>query len=159
MAKSPTQPHQRNTSSTSSHGQRLRGSETILLVEDEQCLRTLASVFLGRQGYRVLEASLPNEAIAISEKHDGDIQLLLTDVTLPGMDGRALAQHILKQRPKTKVLYVSGYPKEILQQLNSPTPEISFMEKPFTLEALGEKIRELLDSAGGSTDAEMRAAG
>jgi CheY-like chemotaxis protein len=159
MVNSPTQSHQHNRASTSNNSQLRRACwETILLVEDEQCLRTLASIFLSRQGYRVLEASHPDEAIAISESHDGDIQLLLTDVTLPGIDGRALAQQIQKQRPEIKVLYVSGYPEEILQQLDSPTSDLPFLEKPFTLERLANKIRELLDSAGHATSVEMRAA-
>ena len=159
MVNSPTQPYRHNTSSTSSDSQlRPLCWETILLVEDEQCLRTLASVFLSRQGYKVLEASRPDEAITISKNHDGDIQLLLTDVTLPGIDGRALAQQIQKQRAEIKVLYVSGYPEEILQQLDSATPDLPFLEKPFTLDGLANKIRELLDSAGRGTSAAMRAA-
>ena len=133
--------------------------QTILLVEDEQSLRTLASVFLRRKGYRVLEASLPEQAIAISNSHEAEIQLLLTDVTLPGMNGRALAEDIQKKRTKIKVLYVSGYPEEILQQADSPTLDNCFLEKPFTLEALAKKIRDLLDSAEDSAGAEMRVAG
>jgi DNA-binding NtrC family response regulator len=133
--------------------------QTILLVEDEQCLRALSAVFLRRQGYQVLEASLPGEAISIAQKHDGEIQLLLTDVTLPGMDGHLLAQQIQVLRPNIKVLYVSGYPQESLQAFENPPADFSFMEKPFALQALGMKIREMLNLSENSPAAEMLAAG
>ncbi|MCU1311336.1 MAG: multi-sensor hybrid histidine kinase [Candidatus Angelobacter sp.] len=124
----------------------LRGSETILLVEDQQGLRTLAKEFLGRQGYKVLEAARPSEAMAISDTYAGTIHLLLTDVIMPGMNGRALAKKLRPQRKDMKVLYVSGFTQEVLERSDVSEPELSFMEKPFTLEALAKKVREVLDS-------------
>jgi CheY-like chemotaxis protein len=133
----------------------LRGWETILLVEDQHGLRTLAKEFLGRQGYRVLEAARPSEAMAIAEAFSGKIHLLLTDVIMPGMNGRALAQRLRALRKDMKVLYVSGFTQEVLQQPNAGDPELSFMEKPFTLEALARKVREVLDSESHSSAARL----
>jgi two-component system cell cycle sensor histidine kinase/response regulator CckA len=131
-----------------------RGSETILLVEDQEGLRILAKEFLGRQGYNVIEAARPSEAIAISEKHRGEIQLLLTDVIMPGMNGRALAKRLRAKRKKMRVLYVSGFTQEVLEGEGA-----SFLEKPFTLETLALKVREVLDSSPYPSAAGLLATG
>ena len=121
-----------------------RGSETILLVEDEEALRTLARNCLESQGYCVLEAADGNAAIATVEKHSGPIQLLLTDVIMPGMNGRHLADRLTELRPAIKVLYLSGYASDLIAQYGVLDPEILLLEKPFTLRALLIKVQEAL---------------
>jgi CheY-like chemotaxis protein len=121
-----------------------RGSETILLVEDEEALRTLARNCLESQGYCVLEAADGNAAIATAEKHSGPIQLLLTDVIMPGMNGRHLADRLTELRPAIKVLYLSGYASDLIAQYGVLDPEILLLEKPFTLRALLIKVQEAL---------------
>jgi PAS domain S-box-containing protein len=121
-----------------------RGSETILLVEDEEALRTLARNCLENQGYCVLEAADGNAAIATAEKHSGPIQLLLTDVIMPGMNGRDLADRLTELRPTIKVLYLSGYASDLIAQYGVLDPQILLLEKPFTLRALLIKVQEAL---------------
>jgi PAS domain S-box-containing protein len=136
-----------------------RGSETILLVEDQEGLRVLAKEFLSRQGYNVLEAARPSEAIAIAESYSEEIPLLLTDVIMPGMNGRALAKRLRAVRKKMRVLYVSGFTQEVLEGETMSDPELFFLEKPFTLEMLARKVREVLDSDPHSNATSLLAAG
>jgi PAS domain S-box-containing protein len=131
-----------------------RGSETILLVEDEEALRTLARNCLESQGYCVLEAADGNTAIATAEKHCGPIELLLTDVIMPGMNGRHLADRLTELRPAIKVLYLSGYASDLIAQYGVLDPEIQLLEKPFTLRALLVKVQQAL-----GTSAQAQAAG
>jgi two-component system, cell cycle sensor histidine kinase and response regulator CckA len=121
------------------------GTETVLLVEDENEVRHLAHEVLGVLGYTVLEAASPGEAILIAERHVGLIGLLLTDVVMPGMSGRALASRILAERPETKVLFMSGYTDDAIVRHGVLEPGTSFLEKPFTVEALAVKVRKELD--------------
>jgi CheY-like chemotaxis protein len=123
-----------------------KGSEAILLVEDEEAVRELASVVLAAQGYRVIEAENPAHAEELSAKHSSEIQLLLTDVVMPGMSGRELARRITARSPKLRVLYMSGYTDNVIATGGVLEPGVSFLQKPFTPRALTVKVREVLDT-------------
>ncbi|MGA2415071.1 MAG: ATP-binding protein [Candidatus Sulfotelmatobacter sp.] len=122
------------------------GTETIVLAEDETNLRYLARQFLEKQGYRVLEAADGAAAIQIAVAHEGVIHLLLTDVIMPGMNGRELAQRISEIRPNTKVLYMSGYTENVIGHNGTLDAGVRLLQKPFTLRDLKSKVREVLDS-------------
>jgi PAS domain S-box-containing protein len=119
------------------------GSETILVVEDEDAVRSLARRALERSGYHVLDASDGGEAMRISEDHEGTIHLLLTDLTLCKLNGRELAQRAAALRPGMKVLYTSGYADEMAASDNAARPP-AFLQKPFTPEQLTTRVREVL---------------
>ena len=123
----------------------LDGSETILLVEDEPSLRELGREFLEQNGYLVLEAKNPAEAIQVAEQHIGTIHLLLTDVVMPGMNGRQLAEHLSASRPYMKVIYMSGYTDDAIVNLGVLENGINFLGKPFAREALLRKVRDVLE--------------
>jgi CheY-like chemotaxis protein len=120
----------------------LRGSETIFLVEDQTELRTLTHRFLQGLGYNVLVAGLSGEAIQIAQQFTGKIDLLLTDVVMPGMNGRALARQLRPLYTNMRVLYVSGFADQTLEQSVLDTND-SFLAKPYLLRELAAKIREL----------------
>ncbi len=120
--------------------------ETILLVEDEKSLRVTCGVFMESLGYRVIIAETPGEALTITAQHPGDIDLLLTDVIMPGMDGRQLADRICVAMPRVKVLFMSGYTADVITRRGVLDKGIHFMAKPFTLIDLARKVRELLDA-------------
>jgi PAS domain S-box-containing protein len=122
------------------------GTETILLVEDETNLRYLARQFLEKQGYRVIEAADGAVAMQIAVAHEGVIHLLLTDVIMPGMNGRELAQRISEIRPNVKVLYMSGYTENVIGRDGTLDAGVRLLQKPFTLRDLKSKVRETLDS-------------
>jgi PAS domain S-box-containing protein len=122
------------------------GTETILLVEDETNLRYLARQFLEKQGYRVIEAADGAIAMQIAVAHEGMIHLLLTDVIMPGMNGRELAQRVSEIRPNTKVLYMSGYTENVIGHNGTLDAGVRLLQKPFTLSSLKSKVREVLDS-------------
>ena len=122
------------------------GTETILLAEDEANLRYLARQFLEKQGYQVIEAADGAVAMQIAVAHEGVIHLLLTDVIMPGMNGRELAQRISEIRPQTKVLYMSGYTENVIGHDGTLDAGVSLLQKPFTLRDLKSKVREVLDS-------------
>jgi len=120
------------------------GWETILLIEDEDTVRHLASHVLRMHGYRVLEARHAGEALKIAEGHDDAIHLMLTDVVMPKMNGRQLAESLAPLRPGMKVIYMSGYNDDII--LNAGlAPHIAFLQKPFPPDLLVEKVRRVLD--------------
>jgi len=119
---------------------------TILLVEDESSLRRLARQYLENQGYTVLEASDGAAAIEVSNAHSGPIHLLLTDVIMPGMNGRELAHRLSALRPETKVLYMSGYTENAIVHSGTLEEGITLLQKPFTLPTLKAKVREKLFS-------------
>jgi signal transduction histidine kinase/DNA-binding NarL/FixJ family response regulator len=123
-----------------------RGQETILLVEDEVNLRRLARQYLGTQGYKILEAEDGAAALQIASGHEGAIDLLLTDVIMPGMNGRELARHIAAERPDIRVLYMSGYAENAVGEDGTLDAGINLLQKPFSLPALKDKVREVLDS-------------
>jgi PAS domain S-box-containing protein len=120
--------------------------ETILLVEDEANLRRLTQQYLNTQGFRVFQAAEASSALQIFNTHEGTIHLLLTDVIMPGMNGRELAQRIRALRPETKVLYISGYTENVIGHNGTLEPGVNLLQKPFTLPALKAKVREVLDS-------------
>jgi len=123
----------------------LTGSETVLIVEDDDRLLNLARKILQLRGYTVLEAKNGEEALRIAEEHGTQIDLLLTDVVMPVMGGRELAERLQPLRPEMKVIYMSGYTDDTIVHHGVLMPEVNFIEKPFTLEALAHKIREVLD--------------
>jgi PAS domain S-box-containing protein len=122
------------------------GTETILLVEDEANLRYLARQYLEKQGYRVIEAADGAVAMQIAVAHEGVIHLLLTDVIMPGMNGRELAQRISEIRPNVKVLYMSGYTENVIGQDGTLDAGVRLLQKPFNLRDLKSKVREVLDA-------------
>jgi two-component system, cell cycle sensor histidine kinase and response regulator CckA len=123
-----------------------RGSETVLLVEDEVVVRTLVRNTLVQQGYQVLEAENGAQALRIAQAHRGPLQLLVTDVIMPGMSGRELAENLLRRRTDLHVLYISGYTDETIAQHGVLAPGVGFLQKPFTLGALVRKVRETIEA-------------
>ena len=123
------------------------GKETILVVEDEPNLLRLTHQYLLHQGYTVLGAVDGTSAMQVARSHPGTIHLLLTDVIMPGMNGHELAQQLLKLRPSVKVVYMSGYTENAIGHNGMLDQGITLLQKPFTLPALKEKVRAVLDSA------------
>jgi len=121
-----------------------RGNETILIAEDADMVRELTREILEAYGYRVLEAPDGESALEICKTHAGDIQVMLTDVVMPRMDGRQLAQEAARLRPGMKVLFMSGYSEEI-GKTGILDPNVHFIEKPFTTISLAVKIRDVID--------------
>ncbi|HLZ45650.1 MAG TPA: ATP-binding protein [Gemmatimonadales bacterium] len=124
----------------------VRGSETILLVEDEESIRQLAASALERLGYRILAASDGDSAMTIAAAHDGPIHLLLSDGVLSGVRVPELLRRFVAQRPETKILLMSGYSQEAVFQNDIVAPNTAFLPKPFTVRQLTERVREVLDS-------------
>jgi PAS domain S-box-containing protein len=122
-----------------------QGSETILLVEDEQAVRNLIYLVLERCGYRVLKAEHPQRALDLSDAYKGSIHLLVTDVVMPGIGGKALAERLASSHPETKVLYMSGYTDDAIVHHGVLDADLDFLQKPFTPEKLARKVREILD--------------
>jgi two-component system, cell cycle sensor histidine kinase and response regulator CckA len=122
-----------------------RGSETLLLVEDEHPLRVLARVILERSGYQVIEAPNAEEALLLSERFAGPIDLLITDVIMPRMNGRQLAEKVTDARPGTSVLYMSGYTDDAIVHHGVLDKGIHFLQKPITPTTFLQKVREVLD--------------
>jgi two-component system cell cycle sensor histidine kinase/response regulator CckA len=131
-----------------------RGSETILLVEDDPQLRQLSSSVLAHCGYKVLVAGGPEEGLAICRSNQRDIRLLITDVIMPRMNGRQLAEQILQISPNVRVLYISGYTNNAIVHYGVLDAGLWFLPKPFTLSALIAKVREVLDSSTAARPAD-----
>jgi two-component system, cell cycle sensor histidine kinase and response regulator CckA len=123
----------------------LRGSETILLVEDSEPLRKLAKSFLDSRGFQVLSAESGEDALEVAKRFGGPFDLLLTDVVMPGMNGRILAENLLLRQPGIKVLYMSGYTDSFIAGHGVLDPGIHLLHKPFIEEVLIRKVREVLD--------------
>ncbi len=121
------------------------GSETILLVDDNDCLRGLTRQLLENCGYTVLDSGQPTEALRMAEQHTGPLPLMISDVMMPGLCGPALAKQLAAARPETKVLYTSGCADDAIFKRAMLGPEYAFLEKPYTRDALVRKVRELLD--------------
>lgn len=122
------------------------GHETVLLVEDDAMILQLGARLLHRLGYTVLGASSPEEALRLAREHPGDIHLLMTDVIMPTMNGRQLAEQICALRPQVKCLYTSGYTANVISHQGVLEEGVHFIQKPFTLEALAAKVREALEA-------------
>jgi CheY-like chemotaxis protein len=122
-----------------------RGSETVLLAEDEGAVRALARSVLEAHGYAVLEAADGAQALHLGALHAGPIHLLATDLVMPGAGGRELAERLLALRPGLKLLYISGYADAAVVRHGVLEAEAIFLQKPFTPEALARKVREALD--------------
>ncbi len=120
------------------------GTETILLVEDEDGVRNLVRAVLTKLGYTILECSNPSDAVVLCDRYAGQIDLLLTDLIMPGMDGNELARRILVSRPKIRVLYMSGYALESFAKRGLQLPSSGFLAKPFTPGLLAEGVRKAL---------------
>jgi len=124
----------------------LRGSETILVVEDEDEVRDVVLQALGINGYSVLQARDGREALAIADRQPGPIHLLVTDVVMPHMNGRELAEQLSPRRPEMKVLYMSGYTNDFVRSPSAGDQQTAFLQKPFSCETLGQKVRGVLDA-------------
>jgi len=122
-----------------------RGSETVLLVEDEESLRNIVREILEGTGYTVIEARHAGHALEIAERHPAPIPLLITDVVMPGMSGSDLATHLAASHPETRVLYMSGYTDDAVVLHGVLAADMAFLQKPFTAEVLARKVREVLD--------------
>ncbi|MBK5298855.1 MAG: PAS domain S-box protein [Vicinamibacteria bacterium] len=122
------------------------GTETILLVEDNAGLRTLAMRFLKPMGYTVLGAATGEEALRLLERHEAPVHLLISDVVMPGMSGRELAARLAQTRPAMKVLYMSGYTSDTIVRHGVLDGKMPFLSKPFSAAALREKVRDVLNS-------------
>jgi CheY-like chemotaxis protein len=123
-----------------------QGSETILLAEDEEAVRSLARHVLEMYGYQVLEAANGGAALLICERHKEPIQLLITDVIMPEMSGRELADRLAPLRPEMKVLFMSGYTDNAIVHQGVLEEGANFIQKPFPTDALAHKVREVLDA-------------
>ena len=121
------------------------GSETILIAEDEPDLRELTRIFLQDYGYNVIHAGSAEQAIETAQVFTGPIHLLLTDVIMPGMSGRQLAEQILSKRPQTKIVYMTGYTDDMVVQHKVLEPGVQMLQKPFTRSDLAQKVRSALD--------------
>src|SRR5438445_363655 len=128
----------------------LRGTETILLVEDEAPVRTVVRNVLQRYGYAILEAPDIEAAIAFGERHDGEIHLLLTDVVMPGLHGTEVAARVARARPNLRVIFMSGYTDDAVIRHGVLHPGVAYLQKPFGPEALARKVREVMDSSPAS---------
>jgi two-component system cell cycle sensor histidine kinase/response regulator CckA len=125
-----------------------RGTETVLLVEDESAVRELAAYVLRRQGYTVLEAANGEEALSLAQKHGTAIDLLLTDVVMPHMSGKELADQLEALYPNIHILFTSGYTDETIDRHGVPIPNVDFIQKPFSPTTLAHQVRDALKRRG-----------
>ena len=121
------------------------GHETILLVEDEPAILEMATTMLEGQGYTVRAAATPGEAMRLAREHKGQIDLLVTDVVMPGMNGRDLAKTLLSLYPRLKRLFMSGYTANVIAHRGVLDEGVYFIQKPFSIDELSTKVRESLD--------------
>jgi CheY-like chemotaxis protein len=124
------------------------GTETVLLVEDEESVRAFAGLVLRGAGYTVLEAGDGAEAERVADGHAGPLHLLLTDVVMPGVGGRELAARLSASRPGLKVLYLSGYTDDAVVRHGVLESDVNFLQKPFTRVVLTRAVRDALDAPG-----------
>jgi CheY-like chemotaxis protein len=122
-----------------------RGNETILIVEDEEEVLKLAGKILERQGYRILETSNGDDALVACERRKSPIHLMLADVVMPGMSGSELTKLLKPLYPQIKILYMSGYTDDAIVRHGVLEKGVNYIQKPFTMEGLARKVREVLD--------------
>ncbi len=122
------------------------GNETVMLVEDEQSILAMAKMMLEKFGYRVLSAATPGEALALADGHHGEIHLLIVDVIMPEMNGRDLVKQILELYPKIACLFMSGYSGDVIAHHGMLDNGVNFIEKPFSMQDLVTKVRQVLDA-------------
>jgi len=123
----------------------LNGTETILVVEDEENILNLVVLTLKKRGYQVLSATVPEDAMDLAATHPGKIDLLITDIVMPGMNGRELSEKLVTHQPRMKALFMSGYTAEIIAQHGALEAGLHFLQKPFTIQNFLEKVRKTLD--------------
>jgi len=140
------QPADALTAPTRPPPQSTRGSETILLVEDDDLVRNVTCSMLAAFGYSVLEAKTGDQALSLSERHAGPVHLVLTDIVMPRMDGKQLVGRISHARPGVRVMYMSGYTENAILHQGEIDPGTSFLQKPFGPEELAAKLRKALDA-------------
>ena len=122
----------------------LTGRGTVLLVEDEDAVRSFAARALGQRGYRVLEATTGTEALEVFSSHDGDVDLVVSDVVMPEMDGPTLMKHLRSQRPDVKIIFISGYAEDAFKRSLSEKDDFMFLQKPFDLKELAAAVKAAL---------------
>ncbi|MFL5487424.1 MAG: response regulator, partial [Gemmatimonadaceae bacterium] len=122
-----------------------RGSETVLLAEDDEALRALSARVLGALGYKVLVARTGSDALKIVAEYGGDIDMIATDVVMPEMNGSQLVRYVLEARPEIAVLLMSGYTDDEVMRRGVLDGKTAFLQKPFTPDLLGHKVRQVLD--------------
>jgi CheY-like chemotaxis protein len=122
------------------------GAETILLVEDDPVVKTVLTMMLDHHGYRLITAGSGEEALALARAAPDSVDLLITDLVMPGLNGRETAEAVRKHQPQAKVLYMSGYTDDTVIRVGHFEPGISFLQKPFSGDELAQRVRELLDS-------------
>jgi len=127
-------------------GDILRGHETILLVEDEASLLKMVRQMLEKFGYRVLAASSPGEAFRIAKAHSGEINLLITDIVMPEMNGRDLAKELISLYPSLRYLLMSGYSGKVFSLQGILDENENFIQKPFSMQELGSKVRAVIET-------------
>ena len=120
------------------------GGETILVVEDQEAVRLFAKAALRQHGYQVIQASDGDQALSVAKQHSGRIDLLLTDVVMPGLNGRELSDRLKEVRPNVKVLFISGYTADVIAQRGILDQGVAFLHKPFSSDELAAKVREVL---------------
>jgi len=120
-------------------------NSAILVVEDQDSVRRITNSILKVYGYDILEAANGDEAMDVAQKHSGEIHLLLTDVVLPGINGRELGERLRMLRPKLKVLFTSGYTSEVIARRGVLDDGLAYIAKPFTPDRLAAKVREVLN--------------
>jgi hypothetical protein len=125
-----------------------KGTETVLVVEDQDGIRDIVKESLRRNGYKVLIANDGEEALQMAAAYPDPIHLLITDLVMPNIGGRELAQRLTPQRPTMKVLFMSGYSEQSALEIEATSQSATVLQKPFSLDALARNVRRVLDEAG-----------
>jgi two-component system cell cycle sensor histidine kinase/response regulator CckA len=124
----------------------LTGRGTVLLVEDEDAVRSFAARALGQRGYQVLQASTGAEALEVFNEHDGEVDLVVSDVVMPEMDGPTLLKELRRQQPDLKIIFISGYAEDAFKRNLDEREAFMFLQKPFDLKQLAAAVKEALEA-------------